>query len=311
MRNVFHTVALLAMMTALLAAVGWFLSGVEGVVLIVAMGWVILAFGQNVSPKMLLHAIGAYRLDAEDLPPLGELIGELARRAHLGRIPRIYLVESQIMQAFTLGGDPREATIVLTDALVKTMTIRELAGVLAHEVSHIRHGDLKILGLADLVTRMTRSLSFLGVLFLLLNIPLAVSGAAPGGYVPLPVLLLLVGAPLLSLLMQLGLSRVREFDADIGAVALSGDPIGLAHALEKLEIQQEDLWRRMFLPRRPGMDPSLLRTHPATQARIERLLAIPVDSPPLPARFLSDDIHAAQWEGLLRAPIRWFLRWWR
>lgn len=311
MRNIIHTFALLALMTALLAAVGWFLSGVEGVVLIVAMGWAALAFGQNASPKMLLHAIGAYRLAGGDLPPLGDLLGELTRRAKLPKVPRIYLVESELMQAFTLGSNPREASIVLTDALVKTMTIREVAGVLAHEVSHIRHGDLKIMGLADLVTRMTRSLSFLGVLFLLLNIPLAVSGATPGGYVPVPALLLLVGAPLLSLLMQLSLSRVREFDADVGAVALSGDPVGLAHALEKLEIQQEDLWRRMFLPVRPGMDPSILRTHPATQARIDRLLAMPVNSPPLPARFLSDEVHAAQWEGLVSAPIRWFLRWWR
>jgi heat shock protein HtpX len=141
--------------------------------------------------------------------------------------------------------------------------------VLAHEVAHIRNRDLWLLGLADSIQRLTRGLSTAGVILLVLSFPLLALGAAT---VPFDLVLLLVFAPIVSVLLALALSRTREFEADRTAAELTGDPLGLASALRQLERSQRGLWD-LFLPRPQSAGGRLWRTHPAAEERIRRLLA--------------------------------------
>jgi heat shock protein HtpX len=138
----------------------------------------------------------------------------------------------------------------LTDGMIRTLSLRELSGVLAHEISHIRNGDLWLMGLADTVSRLTRMMSLFGQI------------------------LLLVLAPTIGALLQLALSRTREYDADLGGALLTGDPMALAGALRKLERYGRGLWESLLMPGRRNPNPSLLRTHPPTEERIRRLAAL-------------------------------------
>ena len=124
------------------------------------------------------------------------------------------------------------------------------------------------MALADMITKVTRFLSFFGVIFVILNLPFTLASEA---VLPWPAVFLLVFAPTLSVLMQLALSRAREFDADLGAVELCGDPDALASALIRLERYQGRLWTQMLLPGYRLPEPSLLRSHPLTDERVRRL----------------------------------------
>jgi heat shock protein HtpX len=145
--------------------------------------------------------------------------------------PVPHYVPSAVVNAFATGSK-QEASIALTDGLLRSLSPRELAGVLAHEVAHIANEDLRVMGLADSVSRLTCLLALMGQIAILLSLPALLVGAAE---VYWPGLLLLAASPQLALLAQLGLSRVREFDADRLAAELTGDPQGLASALAKIE----------------------------------------------------------------------------
>ena len=152
-------------------------------------------------------------------------------------------------------------------------------GVLAHEISHIRNNDLWVMGLADAVRRFTRLLSWMGQLLLLLNLPMLGLG---GDTFPWLLVLLLIGAPILSFLLQLALSRTREYDADLDAATLTGNPRGLANALAKMERLEGTWLERLLLSGRRRPQRSVFRTHPNTADRIRRLLEL--ESRPRPAR---------------------------
>ena len=183
--------------------------------------------------------------------------------------PVPHYVPSAVVNAFATGSK-QEASIALTDGLLRSLSPRELAGVLAHEIAHITNEDLRVMGLADSVSRFTSLLALMGQVAILLNLPALLVGAAE---VYWPGLLLLAASPQLALLAQLGLSRVREFDADRLAAELTGDPQGLASALAKIERVSRS-WRAWLWPGWGNPEPSWLRTHPATQERISRLLTL-------------------------------------
>ena len=145
-----------------------------------------------------------------------------------------------MLNAFTVG-DREEAVIALTDGMLRRLDLRELAGVLAHEVSHIRNRDLWLMSLADLAGRLTRVMTLLGLGLVIVGLPLWLGG---GAQPPVLLILLLLFAPQLTVLLQLALSRAREFDADLDAAGLTGDPDGLISALAKLERYQSGLWNR-------------------------------------------------------------------
>jgi heat shock protein HtpX len=174
------------------------------------------------------------------------------------------------MNAFSVGRRG-EAAIALTDGLLRNLSRRELTGVLAHEIAHVQANDIWIMGIADSMGRLVWLGSLFGQVLLLVNLPLWFAG---GHTLPWWPIVLLMAAPSLSALLQLGLSRAREFDADVSAAELTGDPEGLALSLDKLERAQHGWFERIFLPRGRQSQPSLLRTHPATEERIERLLAL-------------------------------------
>jgi heat shock protein HtpX len=168
-------------------------------------------------------------------------------------------------------GRRNEAGIAVTDGLLRGLGPRELTGVLAHELSHIANEDMWIMGLADAVSRLTSGLSLAGQILLLVNLPLLLLGQVT---LPWLAVALLIAAPAVSALLQLALSRRREYDADLQAVRLTGDPRGLAAALSRLERYRSGWLGRVLLPGRGDPDPSLLRTHPATDERVRRLLEL-------------------------------------
>jgi heat shock protein HtpX len=204
----------------------------------------------------------------------------LAERAGLPAVPALYYLPSPVINAFTVGSAGSSA-IALTDGLLRHLSPREIAGVLAHEVAHIAHGDLRVMGLADFVSRLTSLFSLTGQFLLLVNLPWLLTAEVNINW---PALLLLVFSPQLALLAQLRLSRVREFDADLKAAALTGDPKGLAQALAHIE-QASRSWRSLLLPGWGNPEPSWLRTHPTTPERIRRLLEL-VPATPAPTPWL-------------------------
>jgi heat shock protein HtpX len=177
--------------------------------------------------------------------------------------------------------------------------------VLAHEVSHIANGDNRVMGFADLVSRITGMLSLAGQLLLLVGLPLWL---LTGVDMPWGPILVLLFAPTLSALVQLALSRSREYEADRSAAELAGDPRGLASALEKLERYQGGLWERLVMPGRKLPEPSLLRTHPPVEERVRRLMDLAAHEHLTPLVAEEPPRYAAR--GIPLAPRRHFSGLW-
>ncbi|MEW5421278.1 M48 family metalloprotease [Amorphus sp. 3PC139-8] len=270
-RNLAHTWLLAAGSVALLLACAFLIAGPIGVVWAGFGGVFSLVVAWNVSPKMVLRLYAARPLPAHAFPEGHRIVAELAARAGLARPPTLWYVPSRMMNAFAVGRN-EEAVICVTDGLIRGLTLREFTAVIAHELAHVAADDLKVMALADVTNRMTGILSMLGLVFLFLNLPAILAGDL--GQVPVFGILLLLVAPTLGGLMQLALSRTREYDADLSAVQLTGDPEGLAAALLKLERIQGRLWEALALPHGRIPNPSLLRTHPDTNERVRRILAL-------------------------------------
>lgn len=271
LRNALHTVILIGGSAILLALIAWTVFGWTGLVWAAIFGGFGIWTMGRVSPKMVLGLYKARPLSPDELPDVHRVVRELAQRADLPAVPQLYYVPSKILNAFAVGTQ-QDSAIAVTDGLMRSMTMRQLAGILAHETSHIRSGDLKVMALADVLTRITSFMSMLG----LIGIP-ALFGA--GIDIPWLGILLLIFAPTIGGLLQLGLSRTREYDADLDGAALTGDPAGLASALDTLERRQGHVWEGLF-PAGRVPSPSLLRTHPATKDRVARLLSLTGEAEP-------------------------------
>lgn len=284
--NTAHTWLLAGGSLALLAVTAWIFAGPLGIAGAIVFGALTLAAVRRISPQMVLTMYKAQPVSRTSFPAGVAIVEELGQRAGLPVPPKLYVVPSRMMNAFAVGRRD-ESAIAITDALAQRLSARELAGVLAHEVSHIAHEDVKVMALADMVSRYTSVMSTVGILSLFLNL-----GGMAGGYgepVPWLAVLALVLAPTIGGLLQLALSRTREFDADLGAAMLTGDPDGLASALMKLERAQSGMWESLVLPGGRSPDPSILRSHPPTRDRVDRLMAfrdsdgqVPLAPPPGP-----------------------------
>jgi heat shock protein HtpX len=271
LRNLVQTALLLGGMVLLLSVCAWSVAGVEGIFWAVAGGALALTFGSRVSPRLVLAMYRARPIPRYQMPQIYAVLEAVAARARLPGVPRLFYVRSAMLNAFAVGR-PDDSAIAVTDGILRKLTLRELAGVLAHEVSHVRNNDLWVMNLADIVSRITRVMAFGGLALLLVTLPMWLGRH---GTVPWLLVLALALAPTFASLLQLALSRAREFDADIDAAGLTGDPVGLTSALDKLERYQGSLWERVLMPGGRGIpDPSLLRTHPKTEERIERLLSL-------------------------------------
>lgn len=268
--NFIQSLLLLGGLGALMGLLGWLVGGV--LIALFAVATVVVLYWSNpaVSPRWVLRLYRARPLGVWEAPRLTAILEELARRAELPHVPELYYVPSEVMNAFAVG-NRRAAAIAVSDGLLRQLSLRELAAVLAHEISHIRHDDVRLMGFADIASRMTHALATLGVVLVLVNVPLVILGVITISWTAI---LILIAAPALSALLQLALSRTREYHADAGAAELTGDPAALASALAKMERLQGGIFERIFWPQKREGEPSLLRSHPATAERITRLLAL-------------------------------------
>ena len=284
--NSLHSTVLLLSMTALLMSLGALLWGLSGaMVALIACGLIGL-IGPRFSPALVLRMSRAQPLPRHAAEGIHQVFEELSRRAELPAVPKLYYVPSRMLNAFAVGSND-DSAVAVTDGLLRVMNARELTGVLAHEISHIRHQDTRVMGLADFVSRVLGTISQIGQLALLISIPMALFGNSIG-LGPLQ-LAAMIFAPLISTLLQMALSRSREFTADLGAVELTGDAAGLVSALRKLErIQRGGFWNTM-VPGKRAPIPAALRTHPPTEQRVARLSEVAsLPAPPAPIERLQE-----------------------
>ena len=269
-RSLLHSVFLLLAMAALLAYCGWIIAEWRGILWSAAGGAATLVMLRRLPPELLLQALHAYPLPRWEAPALYKILDGLCRQAGLEHAPRLYGVDQRFPVAFTIAARDR-AMIVFSESLLQAMTAREIRGVLAHEIVHLRNGDLALMQLAMVVGRLTRLLSQIAFMLVFLALMLRAFAAPAFPIVPL---LVLAVAPLGVNLLQLALSRAREAEADLEAAELTGDPYGLASALVKMRNQEKMLLRRWASNMVPLRIPSVLRDHPATDERIRRLMAM-------------------------------------
>lgn len=261
-----QTIALGAALLGTALLTGWQLVGSWALLLVVGF---FVAMGISVvrtEPRVQLR--GARPIRPFEAPDLFATIERLSRRAGLSRPPEPYYVRTRVMNAATIG-DRENAALLLTDGILSALSERELEGVLAHEIAHVRNRDLSLFRFAEILRQATLLFTRAGWLLVIFALPilLASGGLAPGA------LLTLLAAPIVSWLLQLALLRTREFAADATAAELTGDPEGLARALQRIEYVQRGLLQMMF-PVRIESEGSLFRTHPRTDERVARLRAM-------------------------------------
>ncbi|NBB83448.1 MAG: M48 family metalloprotease [Alphaproteobacteria bacterium] len=250
-----------------LVAIAHVLAGPSGIVVAIGLVVALLAFGPRARPALVARLFRARPLSRWHYPALFGDLETLAARAGLDQPPAVYLLPQPEPLAFSFG-TPNDPAIGLSAGALEALDLRRLSTVLAHEIAHLTSGDVAILMLTEVMGRMVRLLALFGLVVAFF------SALVDGRTIPAPALLALALLPLVTSLLQLALSRNREFDADQGAVELTGDAEGLARALQTIEMEQSLLWRRLLVPYRRGRVPRLLRTHPTTEERIARLGAL-------------------------------------
>ncbi len=262
-RNIIQFWLLLLLMAGYCYALASWVLGANIALVILLVMLLLLSFNPLVSPALLLRIHGAQKLPWQMAPDLFRLTERLAKRAHLAHVPQLYYLPSSSMNAFTTGSG-HNAVIALSAGLLQQLNFKQIIGVIAHEMSHIRHKDMRILGFVATFSELARTLALVGLIMLLLSLPSIVMGTITIGLIPL---LLMVFTPMISALIELAIMRNREFDADISAAELLGDPRPLIEALAILD-QQASSWERYFAIERPNR---LFNTHPETKERIRRL----------------------------------------
>lgn len=278
LRNAVQHLLILAGLALLLAVPGYLLAGGFGVIWVFGLVALTLYLSGRIPPRLALAQASAGRLERHQAPELYRVMDILYRRAGIRAEPQLFYVPATDLNAFAVG-DAREGGIAISDGLVRTLTLRQLAGVLAHEVSHLRHGDTRVMSMAATMTRLTIWGAFLVQLALLFMLPMVIAGELR---MPWLELLVVAFAPSASTLLQLALSRNREYTADLEAAKLTRDPQGLAAALEELERRQGAWLTALLMGQRPPRWFRLLQTHPPTRERIRRLLALADRQPPRP-----------------------------
>lgn len=266
LRNLLESLALLGALCAVFASVAFLAAGAAGLWAGAGAAALLVAAAPALSSGAL-RLLRARPLAGRDAPRLRRLAAELSGRARLPRPPELFLVPDESARNAFATGSPRRPCIALSAGLLRGLDERELAGVLAHELAHIAHGDLQIVTLAQLLGNLAALLAHALQLVLLLSVPLLLAGRGGPPPAALPVL---AAVPLAALLLRLRLSRIRELDADLAAVRLTGDPEALASALHKLAPAARG-------PGRMGqaaLGPGWLRTHPEPAERIARILSL-------------------------------------
>ncbi len=274
----FRTAILLAVMTALFMAIGFLIGGRSGMVVALAFAAAMNLFAYWNSDKMVLSMYGAREVDERSAPELYPLVRQLASAAGLP-MPRVYIMENPQPNAFATGRNPEHAAVAVTTGLLNTVNREELSGVLAHELGHIKHRDTLL---------MTITATIAGAISMLANFGLYFGGSRNSnnniGFIGS--LLLLILGPLAAGLVQMAISRTREYEADREGAEISLRPLALASALEKIAGIAEQV-PNMPAERNPAsahlfivnplsgvrMD-NLFATHPSVENRVARLREI-------------------------------------
>lgn len=266
------TTLLMGLMTALLLVIGDYIGGSSGMTVMLAFSLISNVLLYWYSDKLVIAQYDARPVDAGSAPQLYGIVQSLARRAQLP-MPRVYVVDTALPNAFATGRNPEHAAVCVTTGLMEMLTPREVAGVLGHEMSHVKHNDILIstiaAGMAGIISVMARfAFRFGGDRDDRRNNPLAG-------------ILMLVLTPLAAAVIQLAISRTREYMADFTGGQLSGDPDALADALEKIEgyartrtmPRATEATAHMFIisPFSAKDAQAIFSTHPPTEKRIERL----------------------------------------
>ena len=256
MFNLMKTAVLMAAITALFMAIGSLIGGQTGmmVALVVALG--MNFFSYWFSDKLVLKMYNAQQVDESSAPQFYRMVSELAQRAQLP-MPKVYLINEDAPNAFATGRNPANAAVAATTGILRVLSERELRGVMAHELAHVRHRDI-----------------------LISTVSATMAGAIVG-------LLVMFLAPIAASLIQMAISRAREFEADRGGAEISGDPHSLASALQKIqqyanggiplqaaERHPETAQMMIVNPLSAGGLRGLFSTHPSTEERVQRLMAM-------------------------------------
>ena len=227
MFNLLKTAVLMAAITALFMAVGAFIGGQQGmaVALVIALG--LNFFSYWFSDKLVLKMYNAREVDATSAPQFHSMVRELATKAGLP-MPRVYVIDEPAPNAFATGRNPEHAAVAATTGIMRVLTDRELRGVMAHELAHVAHRDILI---------STISATMAGAISMLANFAMFFGGRDEEGRPANPIAGLAVAllAPIAAGLIQMAISRAREFEADRGGAELSADPQALASALQKIQ----------------------------------------------------------------------------
>ncbi|GLQ06680.1 zinc metalloprotease HtpX [Sneathiella chinensis] len=271
--NFVKTGMLIAAITALFLGVGFLIGGEAGMLIALVVAIAMNGFAYWNSDKMVLRMYGAREVGMADAPEFVGLVQDLATRAGLP-MPRVYLIDTPQPNAFATGRNPENAAVAATTGLMRIMTREELAGVMAHELAHIRNRDTLI---------MTITATIAGAISMLANFALFFGGNRNNNMGIIGTLALMILAPFAAMLVQMAISRTREYSADQAGGEICGNPEWLASALLKLEkgaahIDNEVAERNpasasMFIinPLHGRGADNLFSTHPATANRVARL----------------------------------------
>ncbi|GBG03204.1 Protease HtpX homolog [Azospira sp. I13] len=273
--NWLKTSLLMAGIVALFGVIGSLLGGVQGMLLALAFGGAMNVFAYWNSDKMVLRMYNAREVDEASSPYLFNMVRELAGRAGLP-MPRVYIIDEAQPNAFATGRNPENAAVAATTGILQMLSQRELRGVMAHELAHVQHRDILI---------STISATMAGAISALANFAVFFGGRDSEGRPanPLAGILVALLAPLAASLIQMAISRSREFEADRGGAEISGDPLALADALTKIdayargipmeaaEAHPETAQMMIMNPLSGSGLAGLFSTHPATAERVARL----------------------------------------
>jgi len=279
MSNTLKTTFLLALMTGLLLWIGQALGGSQGLVLALLMAALMNLGSWWFSDRIVLRMYGARELSQSDAPELYATVHDLALAAGMP-MPRLYLVPSDSPNAFATGRSPAHAAVAVTEGILRLLSRAELRGVLAHELSHVRNRDTLISAIAAtlagvilMVARMAQFAALFG----------GMRRDDREGSSGLELLVMVVVAPLAAMLIQMAVSRSREYQADASGAHISHSPHDLAAALEKIAVASSrvplpagpataHLW--IVNPLRGSWIANLFSTHPPVEERIRRLRAM-------------------------------------
>jgi heat shock protein HtpX len=274
LNNWLKTTLLMAAIVALFGAVGMLLGGATGMLIALLLGGAMNLWAYWNSDKMVLRMYDAQEVGPADAPEFYSMVAELAQRAQLP-MPKVYIIDEAQPNAFATGRNPEHAAVAATTGILRMLSARELRGVMGHELTHVKNRDILTSTISATVAGAISSLAQFGMLF---------GGGdreRPNMVVQLVVMIL---APLAATLIQMAISRAREFGADRGGAEISGDPEALASALRKIEayargtpmgtaeMHPETAQMMIINPLSGGDLSGLFRTHPATEQRVARLL---------------------------------------